>query len=199
MDTMGEFVVGVDTAAVQAARRRTLRLATVSVVVESAGAVVISALAVFMVWLAGPIGFVQFAVVPFFVFGALRTLRNRRRLRDKWAAEGVVPTAMRLSANGLRLSLDGAPDSVFLPWDTLRGLRVHRWRGQQLLVVDLMSGVDVSTVGVHGLDHPEAQTMLRKRVHGTTGLRTAVRILTQPISAIDQAAAYFTAGRVRVH
>ncbi|WP_157978801.1 MULTISPECIES: hypothetical protein [Nocardia] len=56
MDTMGEFVVGVDTAAVQAARRRTLRLATASVVVESAGAVVISALAVFMVWLAGPIG-----------------------------------------------------------------------------------------------------------------------------------------------
>ncbi|WP_157978540.1 MULTISPECIES: hypothetical protein [Nocardia] len=66
-------------------------------------------------------------------------------------------------------------------------------------MVDLMSGVGVSTAGVHGLDHPEAQTMLRKRVHGTTGLRTAVRILTQPISAIDQAAAYFTAGRVRVH
>ncbi|MFI5719821.1 hypothetical protein [Nocardia sp. NPDC051750] len=172
---------------------------TASVVVESASALVISALAGFVVWLTGPIGFVQFAVVPFFVFGALRTLRIRRRLRDKWAAEGICRNAMRLSANGLRLSLDGAPDSIFLPWDTVQGLRLHRWRGQELLVVDLIPGAGVSTAGVHGLDHSEAQSMLRKRTHGTTGLRTAVRILAQPMSAIDRAAAYFTAGRVRVH
>ncbi|MEV0292225.1 hypothetical protein [Nocardia sp. NPDC050710] len=43
------------------------------------------------------------------------------------------------------------------------------------------------------------QRVLRKRVHGTTGLRTAVRLLDQPMSAIDHAAARFTAGRVRVH
>ncbi|MFD6155324.1 hypothetical protein [Nocardia sp. NPDC060255] len=172
---------------------------TTSVIVELVSAVVISALAGLMVWLAGPIGLLQFAVVAVFIFGAQRTLRNRRRLRDKWAAEGICPNAMRLSANGLRLSIDGAPDSVFLPWGTVQGLRVHRWRGQQLLVVDLIPGVGVSTSGVHGLDHPDAQAMLRKRTHGTTGLRTAVRILTQPLPAIDQAAAYFTAGRVRVH
>ncbi|MFI6171038.1 hypothetical protein ACIBCN_29960 [Nocardia sp. NPDC051052] len=172
---------------------------TTSVVVELAAAVVISALAGFMVWLAGPIGLMQFAVVAVFLFGAQRTLRNRRRLRDKWAAEGICSHAMRLSANGLRLSLDGAPDSIFLPWGTVQGLRVHRWRGQQLLVVDLIPGVGDSTSGVHGLDHPEAQMMLRKRTHGTTGLQTAVRILAPPMSDIDRAAAYFTAGRVRVH
>ncbi|MFB8276205.1 hypothetical protein [Nocardia colli] len=199
METVGEFIVGVDIVAVQKARRRTLRLLTTSVVVELITAVVISALAGLMVWLAGPIGLLQFAVVAAFIFGAQRTIRSRRRLRNKWAAEGICPHAMRLSPNGLRLSLDGAPDSIFLPWETVQGLRVHRWRGQQLLVVDLFPGVDVSTAGVHGLDHPDAQAALRKQTHGTIGLRTAVRVLTQPISAIDQAAAYFTAGRVRVH
>ncbi|MFI9507923.1 hypothetical protein [Nocardia sp. NPDC052566] len=78
-------------------------------------------------------------------------------------------------------------------------MRLHRWRGQELLVVDLLPGVDAHTPCVVGLDHPDVQRMMSKRLHGATGLRTATRILDQPPSAIDHAAAYFTGGRVRVH
>ncbi|MEU8898983.1 hypothetical protein [Nocardia sp. NPDC048505] len=198
MEIAGEFVVGVNRAAVQRARDRTLRAARISAAISFITAAVIAGLAVVLVRLVGVVGYLQFVVAALFVLSGVQTRRRFRKVREKWAAEGIPPTAMRLSAAGLRMSIDGAPDSIFLPWGTVHGLRVHRILGHHLLVLDLLPGVGPHTPGVHGLENPEAQRVLRKRVSGTTGLRTAANILDQPLPAIDQAAGHFTGGRVRI-
>ncbi len=199
METVGEFVVGVDVAAVQRSRASMLTLSAVSAWVEVAVAVFVAGMTALLVWLAGPIGLMELPVVLIFGVDGVRRLRRLREMRTTWQAQGVPSTSMRLSPAGLRLSIDAAADSVFLPWDTVQGLRLHRRMGHDLLVVDLFPGVGPQTVGVRGLDHPDVQRMLRKKVAGTRGLRTAVRILDQPVAAIDHVAARLTGGRVRVH
>ncbi|WP_153806559.1 hypothetical protein [Nocardia sp. SYP-A9097] len=67
------------------------------------------------------------------------------------------------------MSSDSAPDSVFLPWNTIQGLRVHRYLRRDALVVDLHPGVGSDTPGVLGLEHPDIQLMLTKRMLGTVG------------------------------
>ncbi|MEV0062233.1 hypothetical protein [Nocardia sp. NPDC050718] len=199
MESVGEFVVGVDAVAVQRSRESVLRLGAVAAWVGLVTAVFVAAITALLVWLAGPIGLVQLPVVAIFGVDGVRKLRRLRELRATWQAQGVPPTAMRLSPAGLRLSIDAAPDSVFLPWATVQGLRLHRKLGNDLLVIDLFPGVGPETGGVRGLEHPDVQRVLRKKVGGTKGLRTAVRILDQPVAAIDHVAAQLTGGRVRVH
>ncbi|WP_144122810.1 hypothetical protein [Catellatospora sichuanensis] len=193
-----EFTVEVDRDAVIRARITTLRAMTISAWVSLAGAGMIAGLAAVLVAIAGPIGLVN--VLPAVLFGVsgARTLRNVRELRALWAGQGVAPVAMRLSEAGLRLSIDAAPDSIFLPWAAVQGLRLVSRLGRQVLVVDLAPGVGPGSPGVTGLEHPDVQRVLTNKVLGVKGLRTAVRVLRQPVSAIDQALAGYTAGRVRV-
>ncbi|MEV6772299.1 hypothetical protein AB0N05_27075 [Nocardia sp. NPDC051030] len=194
----GEFVVGVDTAAVQRSRERGLWWKAFSARFQLATALGMSALAALMVYLAGPIGLMQFLPAAIFGYVGVRDLRRLRRQRESLRAAALPEVAMRLSANGLAVGTDAGPDSVFLPWDTVRGLRLHSWLRQELLVIDLFPEVTADTPGVRGLDREDIQAILRTPVHGTTGLRTATKVLTQPVSAIDEAAAHFTGGRVRV-
>jgi hypothetical protein len=106
---------------------------------------------------------------------------------------------MRISADGLRCSIDAAPDSLFLPWHAIAGFHRRRWRGRWSLVLDLAPGVTAATPGVVGLDHPDVQRVLQRKVLGIRGLRFAVNSLRQPVGEIDQALAYFSNGRVRIH
>ncbi|MGS2811245.1 hypothetical protein [Nocardia sp. MW-W600-9] len=144
-------------------------------------------------------GAVRASLAVIFGVDGVVKLRRRDRLRTTWQTMGVAPAAMRLSPAGLRLSIDAAPDSIFLPWETVRGLRLHRRPGAHLLVVDLFPGVGRGTRGVSGLDHADVRRVLDRRVGGVQGLRTAVHLLDQPVAAIDHVAAQLTGGRVRVH
>ncbi|MGW4246598.1 hypothetical protein [Nocardia sp. NPDC004722] len=198
MEKVGDFVVGADIAVVGRARTRTLRIGVIFAGFELAMAVVISMLAALMVWLVGAVGLLNLPSAVFLAVDAIRKLRRLRRLRDVWAAVGIPRTAMRMSTGGLTLSIDAMADHIFLPWDAVLGLRLHRWLGADLLVVDLYPEVDDETPGVVGLDHPDVQRMLHNRIHGTVGLRISLRILDQPVAALDQAAAHFTTGRIRV-
>ncbi|GAB4055235.1 hypothetical protein [Catellatospora paridis] len=196
--TVDEFTVEVDQDAVLRARTMTLRALTSSAWVGLVGAGLIAGLAAVMLAIAGPLGLIN--AVPAVLLGAsgARSLRRVRELRALWAGQGVAPVAMRLSAAGLRLSIDAAPDSIFLPWAAVQGMRLVRRLGQQVLVVELAPGVGPGSPGVTGLEHPDVQRVLNRKVLGVRGLRTAVRVLRQPVSAIDQALAGFTDGRVRV-
>ncbi len=193
-----EFTVEVDQDAVRRARTTTLRALTSSAWVTLVGAGVIAGLTVVLVSLAGPVGLVN--AVPAVLLGAsgTRSLRKVRELRALWAAQGVTPVAMRMSPAGLRLSIDAAPDSIFLPWAAVQGMRLVSRLGRQILVVDLAPGVGPGSPGVTGLEHPDVQRVLNHKVMGVKGLRTAVRVLRQPVPAIDQALAGYTGGRVRV-
>lgn len=111
----------------------------------------------------------------------------------------MPPWAMRLSGFGVEMKSDATPESVFLPWGTVQGFRLHRWRRQHFVVIDIFPGVDARTPGVVGLENPDVQNALNKHIFGTKGLRFALSNLDQPVSAVDHAVAYFTAGRVRVH
>ncbi|WUA07900.1 hypothetical protein OG225_38570 [Nocardia sp. NBC_01377] len=141
----------------------------------------------------------SFVLAAFFAYFAIRRLRAFRQLRDTWRAGGIPPWAMRMSGHGLEINSDADSESVFLPWGTVQGFRSHQWRRQHFIVVDIFPGVDAKTPGVIGLEAPDVQRALRKHIFGTKGLRFALRNLDQPVSAVDHAAAYFTAGRVRVH
>lgn len=169
-----------------------------SAVIDLVGAVIMAFMGGVIVWSVGAIGLLEAVVVILFAYSGIRKLRGIAALRRMWQSAGVVAEAMRLSTAGVRIGVDNASDSVFLPWDTVLGFRVHRWRGKQLLVVDLAPQVDAETPGVEGLGQPAVQLMLNRRIHGTAGLRTSVGIFDQPLQAIDHASASFTAGRVRV-
>ncbi len=121
-----------------------------------------------------------------------------RRLQEGWQANGILPVAARISAAGFRCGVEGAPDSVFLPWHALTGLRLMNLRGGRALVLELAPGVDRSTPGVIGLDHPDVQRALNSKVLGASGLRFAVSTLRQPLGEIDRAPAHYTGGRVRI-
>ncbi|MDG4788983.1 hypothetical protein O7626_24145 [Micromonospora sp. WMMD1102] len=193
-----EFEVEIDQDAVRRARARVLRATALSAWVSLVGAGIIAALTAGLLTTAGPVFLLN--AVPALLLGAsgAHNLRRRRNLRATWSRQGIAPVAMRLSGAGLRLSIDAAPDSIFLPWSTVQGVRLVRRRGQQLLVLDLAPGVGPGSPGVTGLEHPDVQRVLNSKVLGVKGLRTAVRVLRQPVSAIDQALAARTGGRVRV-
>ncbi|MBL1078910.1 hypothetical protein JK358_31350 [Nocardia sp. 2] len=204
MDAPAEFVVGIRAEEVSRSRRWVVRMlglgAAVYLVV---GAVVIGFSGVIVVvggsGLGNAVTATMTSVTGILVLSqAVAQWRRRGRVRAIWANTATPPAAMRLSASGIRMSLDDAPDSVFLPWETVLRLRVHRFLRRSLLVVDLVPGVYAGTPGVAGLDHPDVLRVLSGPVHGTRGLRTAVQILDRPLAEIDSAAAHFTAGRVRV-
>ena len=106
---------------------------------------------------------------------------------------------MRMSAQGLRCSIDTAPDHLFFSWSAVTGFQLRTWRGQRFLVLGLAPGVTAGTPRVSGLDHPDAQRVLRRKVLGIKGIRFAVSTLRRAIEEIDQALAHFTRGRVRIH
>jgi hypothetical protein len=193
-----EFVVEVDQDAVKRARTTMLRAMTVSAWVSLVGAAIIAGLTAVLLRLAGPVVLLNAVAALLLATSGTRTLRNLRNLRAVWADLGVAPVAMRLSGTGLRLSIDAAPDSIFLPWSTVQGFRLVRRGGHRVLVVDLAPGIGVGSPGVTGLEHPDVQRVLNRKVLGVKGLRTAVAVLNQPVSAIDQALAHYTGGRVRV-
>lgn len=196
---MNEFVVEVDQRAVARARATTLSTLAVAAVSSLVGGGLIVGLSVAMVVGTRLYMFGAMAA-PGLVLGydGIRRLARRRRLRDMWAATGIAPVAMRFTVDGLRCGTDAAPDSIFLPWNTVAGLHLATWRGQQSLVIDLMPGVTPATPGVRGLEHPDVQRVLHHAALGTKGLRVATRVLRQPVPMIDRALASFTAGRVRV-
>jgi hypothetical protein len=193
-----EFVVEVDQGAVKRARTTMLRATAVSAWANLVGAGIIAGLSAVLLRLAGPVGLLSAAVALLLGLSGARSLRKLRHLRAAWADLGVAPVAMRMSGAGLRLSIDAAPDSIFLPWSTVQGLRLVGRGGRQVLVVDLAPGVGVGSPGVAGLEHPDVQRVLNREVLGVKGLRTAVSVLRQPVSAIDQALAHYTDGRIRV-
>ena len=195
---IAEFVVEVDQLAVQRARTTMLRATTVSAWANLVGAGIIAGLSAVLLGLASPVGPLYAAAALLLGMSGARSLRNLRNLRAAWAGLGVAPVAMRMSGAGLRLSTDAAPDSIFLPWSTVQGLRLVGRGGHQVLVVDFAPGVGVGSPGVAGLEHPDVQRVLNRKVLGVKGLRTAVAVLNQPVSAIDQALAHYTGGRVRV-
>ncbi|GAA1657627.1 hypothetical protein GCM10009765_03920 [Fodinicola feengrottensis] len=197
----------VDQGVVAQARATTLRALTFSAGVSLVGGGLILGIGILVGFLIATVGgeplqafWLGPIVVPglFLTYDGCRKRARIRRLRTTWAASGIAPVAMRFSPLGLRASIDAAPDSVFLPWSTVAGLRRHAWRGQQSLVIDLMPGVSPATPGVQGIAHPEVQRVLHRKVLGTTGLRVATRVLRQPVPEIDQALAAFTSGRLRI-
>ncbi|NJC85737.1 hypothetical protein [Planosporangium mesophilum] len=201
--SMPDYIVEIDQAVVSRARVVTLRALVTSAWTGLAGGVLIVALT-----LATALAFrsgADFALLLMAIPGVIlcadggRRLATVRRLRKFWETAGVPPVAMRITADGLRLSLDAASDSVFLPWYAVAGFHLARWRGQRFLVLDLGPGVTATTPGVVGLDHPDIQRVLRRKVLGIKGIRFAVRTLRRPVEEIDQVLAYATNGRVRVY
>lgn len=198
MNTVDEFVVEVDRDAVLRARATMVRTHTLSGWISLVGAGFLAAMVVVLVELAGVVGLLNLMPAGLIGLNGARMLRRAGRLRVVWAAQGVAPVAMRVSPAGLRVSIDAAPDSIFLPWPVVQGFRMDRRLGQQVLVLDLMPGVTSATPGVTGLDHPDVQRVLQHKVHGTKGIRFAVQVLRQRPAAIDQALAECTDGRVRI-
>jgi hypothetical protein len=199
-----EFIAEIDREAVLSARRRTLRTLRASAWVQMAGSalfVVIAALTAmhvpsgaawkvtWLVLLPGPILWIR----------SWRQYAAVRHLEGTWNTMGVPAVAMRMSAHGLRCSIDAAPDHLFLPWSAITGFRLRTWRGQQILVLELAPGLKAGTPGVSGLDHPDVQRVLHHKVFGVQGLRFAVSTLRQPLEEIDRALAHFTQGRVHIH
>lgn len=200
-----EYVVEVDQDAVLAARNRVLRTLRVSAWIGVLGGGALLLLAgVFAGFFAGRVDgalvWAAFLATPGLVLAISegRRFARIRGLQATWRRTGVPQVAMRLSAQGLALGIDAAPEHVFLPWPAVAGLRVQRSYGQSLLMIDLAPGVTPASPGVSGLGHPDVQAVLRKKVLGVRGLRVAVRTLRRPLQEIDQAAAYFTQGRVRL-
>ncbi|MQA97168.1 MAG: hypothetical protein GEV11_21935 [Streptosporangiales bacterium] len=201
-----EYVVEVDQDVVAAARVRTLRLLRISAWTGVVGGGLILVLAGVMAALAtGPLGGTGFMLAALMAVPGVILLASERKkfarireLQATWERYGLPDVAMRMSAQGLRISVDTAPDHVFLPWLAVAGFHVRTWRGQQLLMLGLAPGVTPASPGVIGLDHPDVQRVLSRKVLGVKGLRFAVPTLRRPLPEIDQAAAYFTQGRVRI-
>ncbi|MBF9073541.1 hypothetical protein [Streptacidiphilus fuscans] len=199
---MPEYVVEVDTESVARARRATIRALNISAWTGVVGGGIICAIP----FAAGiTLGWRNSSALLLFLLPGLilassssRQFTAARRLRRTWAADGIPPVAMRISATGLSCTFSTAP--LFLPWPALAGLRVnHQARGGPVIVLDLADGVTAATPGVVGLDHPDIQRALRSKVLGMRGLWLSVRTLRRPLPEIDAALAHFTNGRVRIH
>jgi hypothetical protein len=195
-----DYVVEIDQDKLLKARRRVLRSLTAAGVTGLVGAGLILALAGgFALSLDAPVLLLNHHPAVILGAGGLGNLRRVRKLRAHWTQLPPPPVAMRLSERGLRMSIDAAPESVFLPWPAVVGFRRKRRLGRVQLVLDVAPGTSAATPGAEGLDHPDVQRVLRRRVQGMKGLRTSVRILRQPVGEIDAALAHFSGGRVRIH
>ncbi|MBC6466310.1 hypothetical protein [Actinomadura alba] len=193
---------------VLAARSRTLRARRISTWPMAVGGALIVAIAVLLgVELvsdgdgAGAFAWAALQGLPGVVLlvGASREFAAVRRLRELWNTTEVPAVAMRMSARGLRCSIDMTPDELFFPWSAVTGFQLRTWRGQRFLVLALAPGVTASTPGVSGLDHPDVERVLHRKVFGIKGIRFAVSTLRRPAEEIDQALTHFSEGRVRIH
>ncbi|MEU1207374.1 hypothetical protein [Nocardia sp. NPDC005825] len=198
MTSPADFVVGFNADVVQQSRGRTLRVLQFGSIFQLLCATAVGVFAFVLLFLYWPVGIVALSTFAIILWDAVRRLRKVQNLRKAWLDHGVPSVAMRLSAAGLDMSLDAPADRVFLPWSTITGFRLHQWLGQDMLIVDLANGVDANTPGTQGLNHPDVQRAMKKPMHGTRGLHTALKVLDQPSTAIDTAARHFTAGRVGI-
>ncbi|HEU4945811.1 MAG TPA: hypothetical protein VFT31_01525 [Kribbella sp.] len=131
----------------------------------------------------------------------LSTVQARRLAveQQRWyAANGVPPAAMRMSATVLELACDGAEFPVVLPWATVRGFRQKRRLGQSVLELVLARGVGATTAGVRGLAQPAVRAVVKPSpLLQPVGLYP-VAALDQPVHVIDQAMRHFSGGRAGV-
>ncbi len=191
---VSEFVVETDPDAVARARAVVLRARRVSAWSGAVGGGLIIGIAVAGVAAVGlstgwpMLGMGVAGVI--LVADSRRHFAAARRTAAMWAAVGVPPEAMRLSAEGLTCRVDLAPRPCFLPWSSVDACRL---RGGRTLAVRLAPGVTAATPGVAGLDQPEVRRALRRRE-----LWFLVGSLRRPPEEIDQALAAFTAGRLRI-
>ncbi|WP_262701171.1 MULTISPECIES: hypothetical protein [Streptomyces] len=173
-----EYVVTSDPEAVSRVRASLLRTLPVAAWAGVAGAAVIIAAMVLLFVTVGA-GASRLWVLVFawpavlFLYDARRRFTALRRLKRTWAVKGVSPVAMRLSPEGLRCTIDAAPEPVVLPWSAIAQVRVTG-QGLSAVRVDLVPGVSATTPGVSGLDQPEARTRMRRTWKGRTRLRFAI-------------------------
>ncbi|EXU65644.1 hypothetical protein Z951_24255 [Streptomyces sp. PRh5] len=197
-----EYIVTSDPEAVSRVRASLLRTLPVAAWAGVAGAAVIIAAVVLLLVTLGPSASQLWVLVfawpaVFFLYDARRRFAALRRLKRTWAVKDVSPVAMRLSPDGLRCTIDAAPDPVVLPWSAIAQVRI-KGQGLSSVRVDLTPGVSATTPGVSGLDQPEARTRMRRTWKGRTRLGFAVYALREPLSDINQALGHFSNGRIGI-
>ncbi|TCC35972.1 hypothetical protein [Kribbella speibonae] len=130
-----------------------------------------------------------------FLFGSsLVPFVQSGKLKRWYAGADLPPYALRMTAGGLELGVEGAPAPVVLPWPAVVGFRRKRKLGQPLLQVVVQPGVTAGSPGVSGLDQPVVQALLRRSRRVKTAGVYSVASLDQPVEAIDQALRYFSNG-----
>jgi hypothetical protein len=198
-----EFVVELDRGVVVRARRWVTLALAVSAAINLLMAAGVTAGIVLLVVSGGPTSSLLLGLVLglalMLVASGGHTYVRLRRLRRRWGGHDLPDAAMRISRAGVQLYTDAVPRPVFLPWHTVAGFHLGNAGGRATLVLDLAPGVSADTPGISGLEHPEVQRALRRRRFHPQGLQYALRVLRQPLPAIDQALAYYSGGRVRIH
>ncbi|MGV9847648.1 hypothetical protein ACWDWU_02440 [Streptomyces sp. NPDC003442] len=197
-----EYIVTSDPEAVSRVRASLLCTLPVAAWAGVAGAaVIIAAMVLLLVTLglsASQLWVLVFAwPAVFILYDARRRFTALRRLKRTWAVKDVSPVAMRLSPEGLRCTIDAAPDPVVLPWSAIARMRI-KGQGLSAVRVDLTPGVSATTPGVSGLDQPEARVRMRRTWKGRTRLGFAIYALREPLSDIDQALGHFSNGRIGI-
>ncbi|TCC27175.1 hypothetical protein [Kribbella speibonae] len=130
-----------------------------------------------------------------FLFGtSLVPFVQQGKLKRWYAGADLPPYALRMTAAGLELGVEGAPAPVVLPWPAVVGFRRKRKLGQPLLQVVVQPGVTADSPGVSGLDQPVVRALLRRSRRVKTAGIYSVASLDQPVEAIDQALRYFSNG-----
>ncbi|WP_079343891.1 hypothetical protein [Streptomyces antioxidans] len=197
-----EYTVTSDPEAVSRVRASLLRTLPMAAWAGVGGAAVIAAAMVLLLTALGPgasrLWALMFAwPVALLLYDARRRFTALRRLKRTWAVKDVSPVALRLSPEGLRCTIDAAPDPVVLPWSAIARVRVTG-QGVSTVRVDLIPGVSAATPGVSGLDQPEARMRTHRTRKGRTRLRFVIYALREPLGDIDQALGHFSNGRVGV-
>jgi hypothetical protein len=202
--TTPEFVVGVDREQVAKARTTALRARLWSAWLRVFGGVLVMAIPLLTLGLVPELAeqWQMLVLMGFpgavFLLSSAREFSVMRRQRQTWAARGIPEVAMRLSAEGMQFNIELTQTSVFLPWFAVVGVRLKHKLGKPLLVVELAPGVDATTPGVKGFNDPALQRMVLARKPKHRVLWASVRVLRQPLEAIDEAFAHFTGGRLRI-
>ena len=193
-----EFVVGIDRPIITRLRRRSRRLLRISAGITAGCATLVVAVGVGFaisldgMWLPG-LMFVACGVALLFVVRA--QLERLRRDHSWFAADDLTNEAFRISVTGLRLSIEGAPEPVELPWSAVGPLAVRRWLGQPLFTITLALGVDATTPGVRGLDQSRVQDGLAQKVPVGRGFHYGLRGLDRSRQEIEGAFREYSSGR----